>query len=452
MIAENGQPGKVDAFAFLEVCCRKVSEAYGKPDRDRWTNSDYVSLSNILFRQTHVRISPNTLKRIFGKIKTDVRYYPQKATRDALSVYIGHPDWDHFVNIQAWEARRALSPSTEFNKEEKMPEPAVFIRPETSRIRNSPDRRWVRPSLAGGIVLLIVSSFLIVWQLPKNQEFVQLICRNPLGENPHSAVFQLKRPTLDASQSVNYAILFGDGKRENLNANDSLYTHYYERPGRYFAILQQDGVNVDTTTIYLRTTAWTVTANMMHDSSRVYPIDVRNLFVGGQRSISTQEAARAGIDTNRTFFMEFINSHPTTINGDNFELSARVSSSPDRAGVRCSQVGITVWGESSQHAFEVMKSGCAHWMQLQNSDVQKNGHREDLTFMAADLRAGGTLMLKVIDRQAAIFINDRKVYETRYTKPLNTIYGVKIRFSGIGTVHSFVLKDLKTGTLFDGNF
>ncbi|SOD97831.1 hypothetical protein [Spirosoma fluviale] len=452
MITENGQPGKVEAFAFLEVCCRKVSEAYGKPDRDRWTNSDYVSLSHILYRQTHVRISPNTLKRIFGKIKTDVRYYPQKATRDALSVYIGYPDWDHFVNIQEWEARQTLRPPTEFIRQENLPEPPVYNRPASSTPQKSTDRHWLRPILASGGILLLITGLLFVWQHRNGQESARLICRNPLGENPHSAVFQLKRPVSNADQSGNYTILFGDGKRENLNANDSLYTHYYERPGRYFAILQQNGVNVDTATIYLRTTAWTVTANMMHDSSRVYPIEIKDLFTGGQRSVNTQEAARAGIDTNRTFFMEFINSHPTPINGDNFELTTHVTSSPDRAGVRCSQVGIMVWGESSQHAFEVMKSGCAHWMQLQNSEIQKNGQRDDLTFLAADLRAGGMLTLKVIDRHAAIFINNRRVYETTYTKPLKTIYGVKIRFSGIGTVHSFTLKDLKTGALFDGNF
>jgi hypothetical protein len=451
MITENGQPSKADVFAFLEICCRKVSEAYGKPNWDKWTNSDYVRLSHILFQQTHVRISPNTLKRIFGKIKTDVRYHPQKATRDALSVYIGHPDWDHFVDIQEWEARKAFSPSTEFVTKRELPEQSVFTRPETNTIRKSANRHWGRP-LTVVIVLLLISSFMLLWQLRNDQKPVQLICRNPLGENPHSAVFQLKQATPNADQSLNYTIVFGDGKREVINAKDSLYTHYYERPGRYFAILQQNGVNVDTATIYLRTTGWTVTANMMHDTSRVYPIEIKDLFTGGRRSVNTMEAARAGIDTNRTFFMEFINSHPTPINGDNFELTTQVTSSPDRAGVRCSQVGITVWGESSQHTFEVMKSGCAHWMQLQNSDVQKNGQRDDLTFLAADLRAGGRLTLKVVDRHAAIFINNRRVYQTVYTKPLDAIYGIKIRFSGIGTVHSFTLKDLKKGNLFDGNF
>lgn len=249
-----------------------------------------------------------------------------------------------------------------------------------------------------------------------------------------------------------YTILFGDGKREVINLNDSLYTHYYERPGRYFAILQRDGVTVDTSTVYLRTTGWTATANMKHDTSRVYPIEVKGLFTNGRRSISAIEAAHAGIDTNRTFFMEFTNSHPTEIDGDNFELTAHVRSSPDRAGVRCSQVVITVWGESSQHVIEVMRPGCVHWLHLQNSDIHKYGQRDDLSFLGADFRSGGTLTLKVVDKQVVIFINNRKVYTTHYTRPLHRIYGASIRFAGIATVKSFSVKDLKTGALFDGSF
>ncbi|NEU70196.1 hypothetical protein GK091_25185 [Spirosoma agri] len=450
MITENGQAHKAEVFALLDISCRQVSETYGKPDWDTWTNSDYVSLSHILFRQTHVRISPNTLKRIFGKIKTDSRYYPQKATRDALAAYIGHPDWDHFVKVQEWTVRRAVRLPDKLVPEETMPTlPTTTHLPIHSSPKKTKRNRWL-PVLIAGALLLIVA-MLFVQQRRSSSDLAQLICRNPLGENPHSAVFQLKYPNSPVRSGA-YSILFGDGKRERLNANDSLATHYYERPGRYFAVLQRDGMNIDTSTVYLQTKGWTVTANMMHDTSRVYPIEVAHLFTGGRRSVSAPEAARAGIDTNRTFFMEFINSHPTRINGDNFELTTHLRTSPDRAGVRCSQIGITVWGESSQHMFEVMRPGCAHWILLQNSDVQKSGQRDDLSFMGADLRSGGMLTLRVIDKQAAIFINNQQVYKTSYTKPLHRIYGVKIRFAGVGTVDSFSLNDLKTGSVFDGSF
>lgn len=443
MITENGQAGKAEVFHYLDVCCRQVSKAYGSPDWDKWTNGDYISLSNILFKQTRVRISPNTLKRIFGKIKTDSRYYPQKATRDALALYTGYHDWDHFIQVQEWTERNATRPA---ELPAYAPPPALVAELPTSSQRPGPKRFWL---IGAAMFLLVVLAFVWWQQHRETPEPIQFVCRNPLGENPHSAVFQVS-PIRDPS--AQYTIQFGDGKRENLNQDDSVYTHYYERPGRYFAILQRNDENIDTATVYLQTKGWTVTANMMHDTSRVYPIEAPDLFADKRRSVSALEAARAGVDTNRTFFMEFINSHPTGIDGDNFELRTQVKTSPDRAGVRCSQIGLTVWGESSQHTFDVMKPGCVHWINLQTSEVAKKSHRDDLSFLGADLRQGGTLTLRVVNKQASIFINGRKVYETHYKQPLARIYGVKIRFAGIGTINTFSLKDLKSGQVFDGNF
>ncbi|MBD2701366.1 hypothetical protein IC229_12005 [Spirosoma sp. BT702] len=442
MIAENGQ-GKADYYEYLDRCCQLISETYGKPNRAEWTNSDYVRLSNILFRTTKVQISPNTLKRIFGKIKTDSRYYPQKATRDAMASYVGYSGWDHYVQVQELAEKtvaRIPKPSVEIAI------PALPAIPSRQPVRR---RNWLVLVLITA-TLAVALAIILTMQQTESDVSAQLICRNPLGENPHSAVFEIRRSAPD--ESATYRIQFGDGKRRNMDVADSVYTHYYERPGRYFAILERNGKPMDTATVYLQTKGWTVTANMMHDSSRVYPIEVHNLFTNGQRSVSAQEAAHAGVDTNRTFFMEFINSQPTGIDGDNFELITHVKTSPDRAGVRCSQVGITVWGESSQHMFDVMKPGCVHWIDLQTSEVFKSGQRDDLNFLGADLRTGGMIRLKVVDKKARIFINNRKIYEARYQKSLRRVYGVRIQFAGIGTVDSFELRNLKTKEAFPGNF
>ncbi|GAB3714305.1 hypothetical protein GCM10027592_54000 [Spirosoma flavus] len=442
MIAENGQ-GKADFYEYLDRCCQLISETYGKPNRAEWTNSDYVRLSNILFRATKVQVSPNTLKRIFGKIKTDSRYYPQKATRDALASYVGYSGWDHYVQVQELAGKSvARIPKTPV-------EISVPVLPAISPSPPARSRKWLGPVLIA-VILLAILGIVLTMQQREADVSAQLICRNPLGENPHSAVFELRRPATD--ESATYWVRFGDGKRRKLDVADSVYTHYYERPGRYFAVLERNGKLMDTATIYLQTKGWTVTANMMHDTSRVYPIEVKNLFINKQRSVSAKEAAHAGVDTNRTFFMEFINSQPTGIDGDNFELITHVKTSPDRAGVRCSQVGITVWGESSQHMFDVMKPGCVHWIDLQTSDVSKRGRHDDLSFLGADLRDGGTLRLEAANKKARIFINNRKVYETNYNKSLRRVYGVRIQFAGIGTVDSFSLRDLKTQEVFPGNF
>ncbi|HTL09466.1 MAG TPA: hypothetical protein VL307_14445, partial [Chitinophagaceae bacterium] len=97
MAIENEQPVTGQSFYYLEICCRLVAEKFGKLPISSWTNSDYLRLSGKLLRQTSVTLSASTLKRIFGKLKTPERYYPQKATRDALAVYAGYKSWDDLI-------------------------------------------------------------------------------------------------------------------------------------------------------------------------------------------------------------------------------------------------------------------------------------------------------------------------------------------------------------------
>ncbi|WP_266364095.1 hypothetical protein [Tellurirhabdus rosea] len=445
MIAENGQ-GRAEFYYTLERCCQLVSETYGKPERAEWTNSDYIRLSRILFRKTSVQISPNTLKRIFGKIKTDSRYYPQKATRDALASYIGFPDWEDFAQAHVAPAEYPKTPEAAY----RLPAPEV---PAEKAATPPAARPKAGIWLAAAAFLLLGAA---AWLWPRKQAAVmsgpaQLICENPVGENPHSAKFQLKNLEPSAG-GVAYVLDFGDGRRTVIDTTTILYNHYYEKPGRYLAVLRQGTRNLDSAVVYLPTKGWTATSYMMYDTTRVYPIETKDLFVSGKRSISAAEAAHAGIDTNRTFFIEFANTHPTDIDGDNFELTTRVTTSPARSGVRCSQVDVTVYGESSRHSFDVMMPGCVYWTQMQLSERLRSGQKEDLGFLGADLRTGGTLKLRVVNRQASLFINNRKVYTARYDRPLRRIYGVNLRFAGIGTVHAFTLKDLKSGAVFDGSF
>lgn len=446
IIMENGQ-GNASALDLLDHCCQLVADTYGKPDSSEWTNSDFIRLSHILYKKTQVQISPNTLKRIFGKIKTDARYYPQKATRDALAQYVGFKDWDKFIQTQSSERqvgipdRPAIRPAIITPTEVSMQSPSS---------RKFPFRKLLFAVFA--LLTIAVASWLgfVFWQ--NKQPEPVLLCKNPEGGNPHSAVFVLRNFSQVSELSNEYSIDFGDNDRTQLNAKDSMYSHYYEVPGRYFAVLKKAGTALDTVPVFLHTSGWTATANMMYDTTRVYPIEAPGLFSNGYNSISAAEIGRAGVDTNRTFFVDFINAHLSGIDGDNFELVADVKASPPRPGVRCSQVRVTVFGDSSNHMVDIMKPGCVHWSKLQFSEIRTDGRSEGPDFLGADLTAGGTIGIKVVNRRATLLINGRKVYENSYQKPLRHIYGLDIMFAGVGTLRSVQLKDLKTGKRFSGNF
>lgn len=445
-IMENGQD-KASSLDLLDHCCQLVADTYGKPDSSEWTNSDFIRLCSILYKKTHVQISPNTLKRIFGKIKTDARYYPQKATRDALAQYVGFADWDQFTLGQARQ-----QPATPVRQ--PAPQPVVY-RPvdvplQQLPVRKSPARKLIIAVSALIIITVAAWRGFVFWQ--NDQPEVTLFCKNPEGDNPHSAVFVVRNFKNVSDLTDDYTIEFGDGGKVRLNGKDSVYSNYYEVPGRCLAILKKAGVPLDTVPVFLHTNGWTATANMMYDTTRVYPIEAQGLFAGGYNSISAAQIARAGVDTSRTFFVDFINTHLTGIDGDNFELLIDVKASPARPGVRCSQVRVTVFGDSSNHMVDIMKPGCAHWSKLQFSELRKDGRSEGPNFLGADLTAGGTIGMKVVNRRATLLINGREVYKNTYEKALRHIYGLDIMFAGVGTIRSVRLKDLKTGKQFAGNF
>lgn len=443
-IAENGH-GKAEFYDQLEHCCQLVSETYGKPERASWANSDYIRLGHILYKKTSVQISPNTLKRIFGKIKTDSRYYPQKATRDALAIYVGYADWEQFVSVQ-----HVPVPTPQLPAVIAVDRVMTGSNDAVSQQKKSVNRWvWVASLVGLTLLLLLIGLNGRLFLKPATNEPVRLLCKKPLGETPHSAIFEVQG---FSNESDTYLIDFGDGKQKAITAGIGIYNHYYEVPGRYLAVLKQGNRNLDTATVYLPTRGWTATATMVHDTTRVYPIEVDDLFHHGKKSITASELARAGIDTNQTFFVEFINTQATKIDGDNFELTASVTTSPIRTGVRCSQVGLTVFGERSRHSFDVIKPGCVYWSHLQLSERYRSGQYEDLSCMGADLRAGGTLKLQVANQHVRLFIDGHQVVTGQYTVPLRQIYGVKIRFAGVGSVQTYSLKDLKTGAVFNGNF
>lgn len=447
---KNGQ-GRISQFEYLDYGCQLISEVYGKPDRARWTNSDYIKLSNILYKKTRVQISPNTLKRIFGKIKTDARYYPQKATRDALVNYIGYPNWESFTNAPVVLQNVTDIPASTETKQDVEIIAHETVSPVSTRPAKKSNLQKVIAVISTLVVLIGAVAYYFFVPSGSTQT-ASIVCRNPVGGNPHSATFALKGISQGGSDSNPYYIDFGDGRKLILHANDTLVSHYYEEPGRYYAVLKQNKRPLGLATVYLKSAGWVATARMMYDTTRVYPIEVPGLFQGNKNSISAREVARAGVDTNRTFFIDFTNSQPTEIDGDNFDLIARVQTSPDRAGVRCSQVRLTLFGESSRHRIDVMKPGCLHWANLQLSEVIKEGQLEAMDFLGADLRDGGTLELKVEDKHARLYINGKQVYETTYSQSLKKIYGLDIMFAGVGTIHSVSLTDLKTKKSFSGNF
>ncbi|WP_343556370.1 hypothetical protein [Sphingobacterium sp.] len=423
-------------FQNLDVCCQIIADMIGEKQIAEWTNSDYINLSRQLARKTKIRLSESTLKRIFKKFKTSERYYPQKATRDALAQFIGYKDWEDFEN------REESKPQFD---SPKVPN-GVYV-PD---FQNKNRRIWLIS--ATFLALAFILTMIVLKPLARKDNVadgVRLSCLNPTGINPHSAIFKLLTKNAQIDSLKNFSIEFADGRSKRKHFLNPLLTHYYEVPGRYYPKLYYENKVIDTGYVYLQTKGWAVTGTNQFDTIRVYPIQ-RSFRLSGNEEIAvtSAEAFQAGVDTMRTFFVTFSNIKPTHINGDNYELSFELHTSANRTGVRCSQVNVNIYGQSDQHYFSIFKPECTVWTSYQFSENEKYGEEYDLRSFGHDFTKGGILTLRVVEKKVSLLINNREVYSTNYQKTIGNVMGINISFAGIGSFANLKLRDLKSNELF----
>lgn len=415
-------------FKQLDICCKKVAHQIGEKSISEWKNSDYIKLSGLLHRKTKVHLSENTLKRIFGKLKKPTRYYPQKATRDALAQFIGFRDWYEF---------ELLHPVTERENSTVHAAPSIPVKPKPNY------------TLYFIFAFFIIAVSTGVYYFFKNDEVrnVKLVCLNPEGKSPHSAIFKLGVKGKLSDELSNFVIDFGDGRLKQSNFSDSTANHYYETPGRYFPLLYHKNTIIDTAYVYLQSKGWDIIATMQNDSTRVYPI-LKRLSTMHDYHVTSRDALDAGVDTSKTFFVSFANVKPTQISADNFEFNAGITTSAERPGVRCSQVDLVFYGERDKHFLSIIKPECTVWGSYKFSEVKKTGQKDDLREFGHDLTNGGQVKLRVEKQQVILFINGRKIFKTKYRTPIGKLMGFKVVFAGIGSFKNFSLADLTTGEKF----
>lgn len=72
--------------------CTEIERMTGRPMR---TPRDFDYLAELIFRKTHERISPSTLKWLWGYLDNDIQ--PRWFTLDVLAKFVGYADYEAFL-------------------------------------------------------------------------------------------------------------------------------------------------------------------------------------------------------------------------------------------------------------------------------------------------------------------------------------------------------------------
>lgn len=405
----------------IEACCLYVAEKLNKGKYQEWKNADYINLSAQIRRSTKVHISENTLKRFFGKLKTPEDYLPQKATRDALAIYIGFENWEDFES--------SVVPVQNSTLEEESKKRITFL-----------NKNWIAPIV--GITVLLLLCFSYFYFIFEPSEKAELYYKESKAYSPHSAIFKLRSTDGTALKLNEYHIEFRGWRNPKVQWKDHTISYYYEMPGVYYPVLFHNNRAIDTATVTLLSKGWEVTAQMQNDTLRLYPILHADSPEINPPTVHINDLHNAGVDTLKSFFVNYAFVKPRKLSADNFSIEAFVEASKSRPGVRCSQVDLTIYAAKGSHYFSLTKPECITWSYFKFGENIKTGKNEDLAIFGHDLSKGGKIRMEVHKQVVTIWLDQKQIFKTRYKQPIGQFKGINFMFGGLGKVNNVVLKEL----------
>ena len=397
----------------LQKARKSVVRSFGRGNPRSWRNKDFEDLSFEIKLASKILISAATLKRIFGKNKTEADYYPQASTLEALEVFGG---------LKTKGKTQASSfPILKI---------AIFAIP-----------------------LFFASVFLfIIYGTPEPELHAKLKLSKIEGASPATVFFEYQIPTSKDSIFISFD---DENPREYLDPNRQHISHYYRFPGLFRAKIQTKKKTIsEHAPVFIPTKGWQALANYFEEgiSERYFPIPMEMVTQGDYFHPTRKSLSSAGIDTSQIAVVRLDNYKKTEINGDTFFFRTRLKNINYWPIIRCYAAFIFIVGENNSIMFKFSNEGCSQFNEYRLSEKYIHGNYHDLSDFSIDMKEWHEIEIENIDKETSINIDDKKIFSESYLKSLGNILGVSLVFHGSGYVDYVEMYDSNEQKIFDKDF
>ena len=408
-------------LADIVNCCE---ERFNRGASLTWKHSDFVDLNREILRDTEVNISPNTLKRIFGKISVDDEYSPQQATIDALIKYGGYS----LTEAEGIERRKS---------EEQV------IDKKPSRTKSF---KWLLiPAII--IILVFVAFALGTFKSRPNEMPGAIKLKTIEGLLPATAFFELQLPGNNDSLFVD----FGDkSSLLYVKAGQKSTAHNYLYPGVFRVSLKAGQTTLATTNVSIRTSKWIGLAYPPHGTlpNRYYNFPPDKTGNDSLFHISNSLLHEVGIDTIGMFYTRLCNFAPIKHSGEDFAFETTFKNALPGKGISCIGTQFQISGINGSIRFKLVNSGCSYRVINVVSEQIFDGRIENLSQFVIDLEKWNTVKLTNRNKHLSLFVNDKLLFTGTYKQSLGGIQGLFLEFEGNGFVKNCTLKSYDGKTLY----
>ena len=461
-----------------EILIRQVKKLFeektGWGDSEKWSNTDFLQLSELIRERTGVTISHVTLKRIWGKVKYDS--LPNTHTLNTLVQFLGFEHWRDFsvrkgggdglpgggvvrpgegsagggamgtgeglITGGAMGSGAASNGEgasgggiTQVNAIKLQAPPGDEPAQDKEDLETAGESRmrtliWMALPLA---VILLILLFLHGQQpAPQAQDYAFSSKKVVSSGVPNSVVFDY-----EASRSPDDSVVIQQSwdttRRVKVPKNARQYTSVYYYPDFYHATLQVHGKVVKSHNLLIESNGWLPVIEQN-------PVPVyftrEEAITGGKMSLTLDQIRQKNIPLQpNPPTVLFSNVHDFgEIYSDHFVFETSLKNDYAEGSSVCQLTHVYILCEGTAIWVPLVAKGCVSTVDMFFTYFYTSGTREDLSAFGVDFKDYVKLRIESDSGRARILINDKLAYTIPRHIIRSKIIGIDFSFQGTGSV------------------
>ncbi|GAA4463990.1 hypothetical protein GCM10023189_42670 [Nibrella saemangeumensis] len=437
---------------LLEKCRRLIEEKLGWGNSEVWTNRDFCELSETIFEQTQINLSPTTLKRIWGRVKYES--LPNLTTLDTLARFLGHENWRTFRQSysngpeQRQATIRPIDEPAAASTDDMPPRPL-------EKYGRIPVGRWV---VWGSAVLVGCAA----WMGLNTFSRTKPTTKAPAGSSfafssrpvtrgiPNSVLFTYDA-TASPTDSVYIQQSWDKKRRFRVNKAQHTYTSIYYQPGFFRAKLVVGDSVVQEHNLLIPSDGWVTTVN--REPVPVY-FSQEESIRNGVLSVPVSLLSSRNIPMQpQPLWVSYSNVPPFEgLRSDNFLFETEVRHDYRQGSAVCQQTKITLLLENDVIVVPLCQLGCVSELGLFIAGKVVDGKTADLSGFGSDLSRWTSVRCLAKNRHLQLWVNDRLAYETIIPNLPTRLIGIRYGFEGTGSVNYVKLSHLDGTVVYAETF
>lgn len=400
---------------------RKVLDRYkiildqrlGWGNSSNWCNQEFEDLSDKIFYSTKVKLSVSTLKRILGKVKYDGTF--NKATLNALALYIGFENWNSFE----YSSVEKNTPAT--TQKEVPPPPKSTLK--------------IKAVYALAIIGLV--TLFLAYKKSSNLNMLDarlanFSSRTVSDDLPNSVVFKYDVSKLKAD-SFFIQQNWDPQRRQKISPENHTHTSIYYYPGNYNARLIANDQVLQKSRVFIKTKGW---KGIIEQEPVPIYLSNEEIDKAGAIGISKETLKeKTGLNVFNNVTTLFVNARSFNgLKADNFRFETTLRNTSSVNMSLCQRVDIYILFNGGTFTIPLAQKGCISSLQLCTGQRWVDGKQNDLSKFGCDFKENQKVACQVRNKVFSVLLNGKLVFKESVAENKEELVGIKIAFEGTGDI------------------